>query len=464
MRGISATPYITIFILFIIIPGYLTAQQLPKHEPPDTRILFIFDASQSMAGQWESDKKINIARNLLIKMIDSLEYLDNVQMALRIYGHQSPVPPQDCGDTRLEVPFSANNASRMRQELRFLNPKGTTPMAHSLEKSAGDFSKCPDCRNIVILITDGIEACEGDPCEISQLLQRKGIILKPFIIGIGIDQHFKESFNCIGTFYNAANEEKFEEVLGLVISQALNSTTAQVNLLDIYGKPTETNVNLTFYDQKSNKVRYNYVHTINHRGVPDTLILDHLLTYKLTINTLPPITLHDLKMNVGKHTIIAADAPQGMLVVKTKSGDNQYRGMKYFVRQKDSVKLLNIQELDASEKYIVGYYDLEIPTIPPIVAEDVKIDQSSTTTVEIPRPGILTILMASPGYASLYLTGATGDRWVYNFNPNTRKESILLQPGSYRIVYRASNVKQSIYTISKTFDMKSGASEVIQLY
>ncbi|NBC82770.1 MAG: VWA domain-containing protein [Bacteroidetes bacterium] len=455
-------------IAILLCVGFQTniilSQNYPKKEPPDTRILFIFDASQSMAGQWESDKKINIARKLLIKMVDSLENLDNVQLALRIYGHQSPVPPQDCDDTRLEVPFSNNNASRIRQELRFLNPKGTTPMAHSLERSANDFSKCDNCRNIVLLITDGIEACEGDPCEISRQLQSKGIILKPFVIGIGIDEHFKQSFDCIGNFYNAANEEKFEEVLGVVISQALNSTTAQVNLLDKHGKPTETNVNMTFYDQTSGKIKYNYVHTINHRGVPDTLVLDHLVKYRLKVNTIPPIEVKNISLNVGTHTIIAADTPQGTLLVKTKADDNQYRDMQFFVRKQGSHKTLNVQTIDSPEKYLVGNYQLEIPTLPILEVDNVKIDQSTTTTVEIPRPGICTVLMASPGFASLYVREENEERWIYNFSTRTRKESILLQPGNYRIVYRAANVKQSIYTISKTFEIKSGSSEVIQMY
>ena len=140
----------------------------PKYIPPETRILFIFDASQSMAGKWEKESKISIAQKVLIHIIDSLENLENVQMALRIYGHQSPVPPQDCGDTRLEVPFAKGNAPKIRQELRYVTPKGTTPIAYSLEKGGSDFPpECDNCRNIIILITDGIEACDGDACAVS---------------------------------------------------------------------------------------------------------------------------------------------------------------------------------------------------------------------------------------------------------------------------------------------------------
>jgi Ca-activated chloride channel family protein len=178
----------------------------PEVKPPLSKILFVFDASQSMLGIWEKEQKITIARNVLIAILDSLEKLDNIELALRVYGHQSPVPPQDCSDSKLEVPFAKGNASKIRQKLRFIEPKGTTPIANSLAMAADDFVKLDNCRNIIILITDGIEACDGDPCAVSRDLQLKGITLKPFVIGIGIDEGFKESFDCIGHYYNATRE------------------------------------------------------------------------------------------------------------------------------------------------------------------------------------------------------------------------------------------------------------------
>ena len=57
------------------------------------------------------------------------------------------------------------------------------------------------------------------------------------------------------------------EVMEVVISQALNATTAQINLLDQGGNPTETNVNCTLYDSYSGKILYNYIHTLNQRGL-----------------------------------------------------------------------------------------------------------------------------------------------------------------------------------------------------
>jgi Ca-activated chloride channel family protein len=453
-----------LFSLSLFIPG--KGQNIaPKYEPPETRILFIFDASQSMAGTWQKETKIAIARKVLIHIIDSLQQLTNVKMALRIYGHQSPVPPQNCNDTKLEVPFAKDNAPLIRQKLRYVVPKGTTPIAHSLELGGSDFP--PDvenCRNIIILITDGIEACDGDACAVSQDLQRKGIVLKPFVIGIGIDENFEQSFNCIGNYYNAIAEEKFSEVMDVVISQALNATTAQINLLDQDGHPTETNVNCTFYDSFSGKIYYNYIHTLNHRGLPDTLTLDHLPVYRMRVHTLPPVDVNNIKLIAGKHTIIAADVPQGSLVLKV-SDPTEYRGVEFIVRKAGDMTTLNMQKMYAEEKYLVGKYDIEIPILPRIYLRDVDVKQSHTTTVEIARPGLVTLLRSSVGFGSIYIRKSnTQEEWIYNLDNMLKNESLQLQPGKYRVVFRALNAKQTLYTVTKAFEVRSGSSNVVQLY
>ena len=456
-----------ILFISILVAGFsfIQAQQEkpPERKVPDTHILFIFDGSQSMAGDWQSDKKINIARKILINIIDSLEKVQNVQMALRIYGHQSPVPPQDCEDTKLEVPFGPNNAPRIRQELRFINPKGTTPIAYSLQQGGRDFPPCEDCRNIIILITDGIEACEGDPCEVSHELQKQGVTLKPFIIGIGIDEGFKKTFDCIGNYYNAKDEERFRQVMEVVISQALNATTAQVNLLDSYGNPTETDVNMTFYDKYSGRIKYNYMHTINHMGNPDTITLDHLVTYKIKINTLPPVIIDSARMTVGIHNIIAASAPQGYLVIKEKGGNN-YRNVTCIIRKNKEMNTLNYQAFGRTEKYLTGKYDIEIPILPKLIKKDVVISQNQTTTVEVNRPGIVTLVKTTTGFGSIYSLNGNNQEWIYNIDPELRNESIVLQPGDYRVVYRSRNAKQTLYTVVKNFKIKSGSSIAVDLY
>lgn len=449
-------------LLLLPLSHRVLAQESGSGYEPSSRILFIFDASYSMAGPWEGETKINIARRILEEMVDSIETLGNVEMALRVYGHQSPVPPQDCSDTKLEVPFAANNAERIRQKLRFLSPKGTTPIAHSLELAAGDFPECEKCRNIIIMITDGVEACDGDPCTVSESLQKKGIILRPFVIGIGNDPGFRETFGCIGYYFDAPGKKQFREVMKIVINQALNTTSAQVNLIDIEGRPSETDVAVIFHDQLSGKVRYNMIHTLNPKGNPDTLALDHLGQYRVVAQTIPPASADSVTLVAGKHNHIGIDAPQGYLQIINKGG-SAFNKEKVLVKRAGDPQTINIQFMGTSEKYLVGKYDLEIPVFPLIYLRDVEIRQSYTTTVEIPEPGRIHISSREPGYGSLYKLAKDGSQeWVLNTRAGLIQQEYYLQPGDYRIIFRLANKRSTMFTQVKDFTIRSGISQVVE--
>lgn len=452
-----------ISLIVMIIAGQTAYAQQAGNNTETTRILFVLDCSQSMSGLWGTDKKINIARKFLGRTIDSLGSFPNVEMALRVYGHQSVVPPQDCNDTRLEVPFAPNNGYRIKRRMTSLSPKGTTPIANSLAATAGDFPPRNNCRNVVILITDGIEACDGDPCAVAMELQQKGILLKPFIIGIGLDWRFEKTFECMGNVYNASTEERFEEVLEIVITHALTETSLQVNLMDEFGYPSETNVPITFYNRNSGNIKYNFVHTMNQRGNPDTLRIDPLIEYMIKVHTMPPVYLDSLLMAPGKHNIAAIDAPRGSLKVSQKKGF-QYRDLKFIVREKGKMETLCRQSMFEENKYIRGKYDLEIPTIPITYLYDVAIKQSEVTTVTLPQPGIMTFLVANNGVCELYLEKENDLEWVYTIKTEDKSDSVVLLPGKYRVIYRPQHSKQSHFTIVKKFTIESGKSSSLRIF
>ncbi len=424
--------------------------------PALTRILFVFDASNSMYSKWESDSRINIAKRLLTQMLDSLKNIENVEVALRVFGHQKPVPPQDCKDTRLEVPFQKNNIDDIKAVIQRIEPKGTTPIAYSLESAALDFPKSTPSRNIIILITDGIEECGGDPCAVSIALQKQGIILRPFVIGIGLDEDFRKSFECVGQYFDATSEKQFKDILGIVISQALNNTTLQVNLLDINENPTETDVPITFYDKKKGKIMYNFIHTLNSKGNPDTLVLNPLITYKMVAHTIPPVYIDSIQLTPGKHTIVGTNAAQGLLTVK---GNVQYfKEIQCLIRQKGNPYILHVQRINDITKLIIGNYDLEILSLPRLYINDVNISPNHTTTVQIPDMGIVTFMFDAPGYGAIVQEKDNKMEWVVNLDGESTRQTFTLLPGHYRVIWRSKNIKKTVYSIEKKFTIVSNTS------
>ncbi|PCH91694.1 MAG: hypothetical protein COB85_08820 [Bacteroidetes bacterium] len=278
---------------------------------------------------------------------------------------------------------------------------------------------------------------------------------------MGLSDEIMKQFECVGNYYDVTNEEVFKNVLNIVISQALNSTTVQVNLLDKNNLPTETDVNMTFYDQQTGRIRYNYIHTINHRGNPDTVLIDPLGSYKMVVHTIPPVTVDSIELIAGKHNIIAADAPQGLLNLKVK-GRSDYKSLQCIVRQKGEMKTLNVQDFNTTIKYIVGEYDLEVLSLPRLnFAIDIR--QSHTNTVEIPQPGIASILLTARGHASIYLEKNNKLELIYTMNETITRETLIMQPGNYRLIYRPLQSRQSIYTKEKSFKVISGGSSQVRL-
>ena len=99
----------------ILIFSFLLLTGIQSQAQELTRILFIFDASNSMNGKWEGATKIVRAREILKEAINELDGVPNLEIALRVYGHQSPITPtfQDCDDTKLEIPFGGDNVAKI---------------------------------------------------------------------------------------------------------------------------------------------------------------------------------------------------------------------------------------------------------------------------------------------------------------------------------------------------------------
>jgi Ca-activated chloride channel family protein len=460
-----ANKYISIFAVFFLLFGFLSklAAQPLQQQKQTVRILFVFDSSFSMITKWNNNKKIDVATSLLMQMVDSLKRYSHVELALRVYGHQYHVPPQRCDDSKLEVPFAKNNHQQIKDVLGNIYPKGTTPIAYSLEQSGNDFPKGGNSRNFIILITDGMEECSGDPCAISYALQSNGITLKPFIIGVGLDANIVTNLDCIGKYYDAKTEDSFMDILNVVVTQILNPTSVQVNLLDTYDKAKETNVPFTLYDQNSGNMVYNYVHTMNDAGFPDTLYLDNNITYRIKVHTIPAVEKSNITITQGRHNIIAVKAPQGFLALKVM-GNNAYgNNLKCIIRETGKTNTLHVMDFGFSEEFLVGEYDLEILSTPRINLKKIKIGQSATTNIEIEEPGMLTLVTGNPGYGAIYKLNGKDMEFVCTINESASQIVLPMQPGTYKAVFRLKGNVQTLQTRDKNFTIISGQNTTLNV-
>ncbi len=452
-----------VFSLTLILSGIhqLNAQKLEQQIPEKTRILFVLDASGSMLADWERrQSRIQAAKQLLTKLVDSLQVNKNLELALRVYGHRFGVEERNCEDSKLEVPFAANNHTRLIETLQRIQPKGVTPIAYSLLQSAIDFPKSQGYRNILILITDGVESCGGDPCQLALELQRKGIFLKPFIIGLGLEG--QKAFDCMGSYFDAKDNQSFRQALNESIEKTFSKTSISVELLDGSGKAKETNVNVSFINRFTGQAMYEFVHYLDAKGRPDSVQVDPVLDYDIKVSTLPPVIMNNVPIQHGRHNVLKVPAAQGTLLVNQQARNNP--GFQILVREPGKPELLNLQKADETARYLKGKYELEVLTLPKRYYT-ITIDADKTTTVTLPTPGVLNLNTNASGFGSLYEIKEDGsEEWVVNLDENKSKLSMVLQPGLYKIAFRVKTAPGSKFTSVKNFEIKSGQQIVLNIF
>ncbi|WP_250631997.1 vWA domain-containing protein [Rhodoflexus caldus] len=451
-----------LLLFFCWLATAAQAQRPQQLMPEKTRLLLVLDASGSMLSKWDNDLRINIAKDKIAAFVDSLRRNPNVEMALRVYGHQFDSKQKNCTDSKLEVGFAANNHVQIKAALTRIAPKGTTPIAYSLEQAIKDFPPEGNYRNVIIMITDGIEACGGDPCAISLGLQKNGIALKPFIIGLGVGKDFTAAFNCVGKAYDARSAADFQAILGAISRQILGRTTVTVELTDAADKPIEKDVNMTFINNVTGKAIYDLIHFRDTRGRTDTLVIDPVINYDIEVGTIPVILKKDVQIEGGKHNVIRIRAPQGLLTFKMQT-PKEYGNLKAIIRQAGKSETLYVQEVGTSQRYLAGNYDVEVLTTPRTLVRNVTVRQGQTTEVPIEQPGILTLNHYYSGIASLYKLNAEGQEWIENYTLEGKVANIAMQPGNYKIVFRANEAKGAVYTVFKRFTIQGGKSVTVDV-
>lgn len=207
--------FLIAFIAVFCFPRFLYCQDKTKN------IEIILDASGSMNNEIEGGKKIDIAKEVIVKMLSviSPQTTSYIRIGLRAFGEERDIDPEK--DSRLLVPIQEVNLETFEKALSEITPKGYSPIAYSILMAGYDFPLSGE--KMIILITDGRETCGGDAVKTIKRLQREGINIMVNIIGYNVDKKDEDSLREItsisgGTYNNAVSAESleinFEEMVG----------------------------------------------------------------------------------------------------------------------------------------------------------------------------------------------------------------------------------------------------------
>jgi Ca-activated chloride channel family protein len=219
-------------------------------KPASGNLMFILDASGSMWGQVEGTAKIAIAKKVLTGLIRELP--DDSVVGLVVYGHRRK---GDCNDVEELIALGPLDKEKMAAQIQALSPKGKTPISRSVRLTADRIKHLED-ETTIILVSDGKETCDPDPCGLVKELKAAGIKFIMHVIGFDVTEEEREQLECMaraggGKYYTAGNAGEFLAAAREVV-EAPTFTGGYLKVTTLKeGQPFETRVDV--YRHSDNK-------------------------------------------------------------------------------------------------------------------------------------------------------------------------------------------------------------------
>ncbi len=191
----------------------------PAASAPGKTIELVLDASGSMNARLPAgETRIAAAKAAVARLTATLPA--DTSLAFRAYGHQSPREKHDCNDTALLVPFGALSANRAAvvRAAEGLTARGYTPISRVLRLAAGDLAGKSGER-VILLVSDGKETCDADPCATARALKAADVSLVIHAIGFEVDSAARGELTCLaqatgGAYFDAAGVDGLAKALG----------------------------------------------------------------------------------------------------------------------------------------------------------------------------------------------------------------------------------------------------------
>lgn len=225
---------LTLLLLVVCLSFHMYSQE--KKTSP---ILFIYDASGSMWGKLQDQTKKEIAANVLTNTVNNLS--ENQNIGLLVYGHRTK---GDCNDIEYMVDLSNSLKDKVTQAVKSVNALGKTPLARSATIAINSLKESKT-KATIILITDGIESCDGNICDVVAKAKLDGIDFKLHIVGFGLKEDETEQLKCAadagnGQYYDVADAGGLAGVLAEATSETVDSPKGNFSIYAIKnGQPVD---------------------------------------------------------------------------------------------------------------------------------------------------------------------------------------------------------------------------------
>jgi Mg-chelatase subunit ChlD len=181
-------------------------------QAPKSSLVFILDGSGSMWGRIKGNEpKIVAAKKVMSELLK--EVPANVEIGFVAYGHRRK---GDCSDIETLAELGAEPGA-VDSKVQAINPRGKTPITEALRHGA-TLLKGSDRASTMVLVSDGIETCGGDPCALARELKAQSVKLVIHTVGFGVGSEAADQLRCIAT---AADGNYYDVQDGAALRDAL---------------------------------------------------------------------------------------------------------------------------------------------------------------------------------------------------------------------------------------------------
>ncbi|WP_366657521.1 VWA domain-containing protein [Fodinicurvata sp. EGI_FJ10296] len=177
-------------------------------------VTVVWDTSNSMWGQIDGESKIEIARRVMADTVGEW-VASGADVGLVAYGHRRS---EDCSDIETVLPVGPLDPDTFLQAVNGLTPRGMTPLSDAVRHAAGEMSS-GERPATVVLISDGIESCDADPCAVAAELAEMGVDFRVHVVGFDVaDVADPTQLQCIaentgGRFFTADSASELSSAL-----------------------------------------------------------------------------------------------------------------------------------------------------------------------------------------------------------------------------------------------------------
>lgn len=374
--------------------------------------IIVFDGSGSMWGQIGGKTKIEIARDVMGTLVDDWD--KEVELGLIAYGHREK---GKCSDIEVLQPVSTIDSDKILGMINKIKPKGKTPISESL-RMAADTLRYTEDNATVILVSDGEETCNADPCAVSKELEEQGINFTAHVIGFDIkgNQKAKDQLKCIadntgGKFFEAEDAASLKDSLNQVketVAIKVNTVKVKTNIGNL--KIINTKDFVTAHDQESDEKKANIPRA-------NEIVKLNAGKYKLEFDN---FNVNDIEIIAGKTTIIDASKLSGWITLKNT---------KDFVtvhNQSDGKKRANIPRANEAVQLGIGTYKIEFDNF---TLEDIEILAGETKVIDASQLSGKLMLKNTKDFVTAH-DQKSGEKKA---NISRANEAVQLAVGTYKL-------------------------------